>query len=752
MAVALGTLVLAGTVAPPAPDVTTTGAAAPERNRRYEATAASALDRVRWRRDTRDRASAPVATPVLTGETLVVTAGGAVEALDGRDGTRRWRVELGDGPATSARARTRPGEGDAPEGVVTADGTRVYVLGAGVLHALDRSDGAVVWSVPVPGSGRDTDGPGRPLAAHDGVVDTIAADGRLVRFASDGSVVWELRGRDLVALEGRGRHGFVAGPVRVAGSVVAVASIGGRDAVLYAVGPDGAVAWRLPLGAVTATSPVVVGDTVVAASGRGLVAVDGRTGAVRWGDEGAPATAGVPAGIVRWRERTARSRPVGALAAVGDRVLAVSGDRVEVRSGRTGRPIGRHRWREDVRAVGTAAVTHHPRAASWSLPVHTADGAVIGLDPAFGSPRWRRTDLAVGAARTVGGPGVLYAPTADGSIVALDARDGRERWRSPILATTTCEVAGGGDLTYVVTEGRLHAFEPDTGLARWTHDPPAPLIGGIVADADRVVGVDDDGLVTILDPSDGAVVRRAVAGSGAFGSPVVVDDSAYVSGGDRTGLGGQARSGWVRAVDLRDAGSSWLRYVSGPLAGPVTVSGRTVVAVGRDGVVDALERSDGSPRWRAETGRPADGPAVVGGGVVVVTDRDGGVTGLDLATGARRWHAGFGVPLRREPVVAVGLVVTRASGGALVAIDATSGAPRWRAEVDAELTSPPAVAGDAVYVGTAHGIVVLGVTDGRIRDRIARRSPVVVAPLVGPEGLTVCQADGSVVALGRPSP
>lgn len=166
------------------------------------------------------------------------TANGTTVTTIRRDGERGWEVDL-------------PVERDFGRGIpVLADGI-LYVTASRNLFALARENGAVLWSTEI-GSPR-----GPPTVADETVycpsshtLHAIATD--------DGSRRWRFQ---------QSRRRGIAAPPAVADGCVYV----GADESLYAVeAADGRVRWRVDGGRV-ATSPVIVGPTVVVATQEGVV-------------------------------------------------------------------------------------------------------------------------------------------------------------------------------------------------------------------------------------------------------------------------------------------------------------------------------------------------------------------------------------------------------------------------------------------------------------------------------------------------
>lgn len=198
------------------------------------------------------------ASPALGPDGTLYVATRALVAL-GPDGALRWSTALGE-HVFGAPALSR-------------DGATVYVADlAGELLYVCASDGHVERRVRVGAPVY-----GAPLVLEDGAVVVGAGDGRVRAFGPDGTLRWtfathdEVRataalGRDgtvIVGSDDGGIYGLRANDgtqvfrVATSGRVRAAARVdvdgyvfvGSEDDVLYALDPQGAVAWRVTLGA-----------------------------------------------------------------------------------------------------------------------------------------------------------------------------------------------------------------------------------------------------------------------------------------------------------------------------------------------------------------------------------------------------------------------------------------------------------------------------------------------------------------------
>lgn len=254
-----------------------------------------------------------------------------------------------------------------------------------------------------------------------------------------------------------------------------------------------------------------------------------------------------------------------------------------------------------------------------------AEDALVALDPADGSERWR-TEGAGGFGVPAAAGDAVYAgySGAGEGVLAVDAADGTERWTVPVDDGVTLPAVVDG--TVVVSGGRdTRAVDAVTGEQRWRVHLPADFYP-VVADGMVYLG-EDDGLHGVgLD--DGAVRWTFERGSGrALSPPVVAPDALYVV--ERPHEAGQA----TFALDRTGGEPSprWCSYVGeGAVA---AAAGEQAFVVREDDFRNpsvrlvAFTDRFGDAVWGWATSEAVLPPAVLDGAVVAVT-RGGTVVAL----------------------------------------------------------------------------------------------------------------------------
>jgi len=282
----------------------------------------------------------------------------------------------------------------------------------------------------------------------------------------------------------------------------------------------------------------------------------------------------MPRGASAWRVEASKQLSAGVGADAG--IVAVGTDKGDVIAFTTD---GKPAWQVKV----TSEVVSPPKVADGIVVVWSGDGRVFGLSATDGKTRWvyqrNNPPLTVrnysGGAITRGG---LFMGTAGGKLVALDLATGNLGWEGnvatpkgateleriaditslPLLdGTQACAVAYQGriacfdilrgtlswsrdvsslegiaaDSRYVyVTDdkGAIQALAKTTGASAWKQDKLAQRRpGGPQMVGDYVAVVDGEGIVHLLDSSDGNLVGRvATDGTPATAQPIKSGDSA----------------------------------------------------------------------------------------------------------------------------------------------------------------------------------------------------------------------------------
>ncbi|QXC62298.1 PQQ-binding-like beta-propeller repeat protein [Aquihabitans sp. G128] len=312
----------------------------------------------------------------------------------------------------------------------------------------------------------------------------------------------------------------------------------------------------------------------------GLVALDGRTGALRWSermgaaDQLLASTGAVVApggddvravsptdGLLGWCGEMRSGNGLDAVL-VGDSIVAVTTEGIVARKARDG-GVAWQRPGEWFQLTASGDVALAARIDGKALVTEA-------LDPTTGATRWTREDLTLTVPEqdpspTYGdaGTGLTYLNTGRG-VVAVD-RQGKDRWRSSAGELRHVSASGivlarpGTSPTAVASDLRLVVLDPATGAERWNRVFPAEGVAAF-----------DDVLVvqgrSASDPGDPAPTR-------------------------------------FTAVRASDGSRLWTRTVE---AGFGARAVGDVVLVERlfSGGVVALDQRTGSTVWRADPGNP----------------------------------------------------------------------------------------------------------------------------------------------------
>lgn len=319
--------------------------------------------------------------------------------------------------------------------------------------------------------------------------------------------------------------GLQAGPVVAEAEGGALVVAVARSAVVAMDARTGEVRWRAPRRASAGGPPAVAGDLVVSSVGRHPLA---EVVAIRLED-----------GREAWRAR------IGAPALGGP---AVDGDTVYVGT-RAGAVIamaadtGERRWRTDLGGQVDAA----PAVAGGAVVVTTEDpeegtGSMVALEASSGEERWRITPdvRGIGASSPAVAGDLAVAGLHDGLVHAVDLGSGRERWTAPVrtqgaaAAFRPRQVPAATDPVLVADLAHVYALDPGDGEERWVFrlEGFLPEASPIVAGTAAVFG-DNRGVAAAIDLDSGLLVWRQVldpaAEPAALGAPAADGDRLYLA-------------------------------------------------------------------------------------------------------------------------------------------------------------------------------------------------------------------------------
>jgi outer membrane protein assembly factor BamB len=237
-------------------------------------------------------------------------------------------------------------------------------------------------------------------------------------------------------------------------------------------------------------------------------------------------------------------------------------------------------------------------------------------------------------------------------------------------------------------------------------------------------------------------VWTARIGRGITGRVALSGDTLYAGGFDRR----------VVAVDLRSGKRLWARRLSGIVAGGVVVSGDTLYAgtARPEGRVYALRRATGRVLWRTRTG-PLAAPLTLAEKTLVAASARGEVLGVDARTGAIRWRHRLGVA--RSPAEPAGSAVVVATTDSLFRIEPAGGAVTARAASPGSVVSPWLNTGSRLTAGTTDSLVVaVRPDDLRVEWAVPVDAPVLESPAAQGDTLFVVSRRGTVYRIEPGAP
>jgi len=237
------------------------------------------------------------------------------------------------------------------------------------------------------------------------------------------------------------------------------------------------------------------------------------------------------------------------------------------------------------------------------LYVASADGDVFALNAETGKVRWK-TNLDLPLSGGVGfHDGSLFVGAANGFVLRLDAANGSELWRTSVSGEVLSAPQGNGDLVAAQTyDGKLIAFDYETGERRWAHlsDVPVLTLRGTstpIILGQLVIAGFADGKVLAIDQNSGNVAWEAriaiPQGRSEIERIVDIDGSMTLQGAELYVASYQGR---VAAVDPRTGRKIWQRNVSS--VSGVSVGFGNVYTADQDGTISAFLRNGQGIRWQ----------------------------------------------------------------------------------------------------------------------------------------------------------
>jgi outer membrane protein assembly factor BamB len=323
---------------------------------------------------------------------------------------------------------------------------------------------------------------------------------------------------------------------------------------------SGRLLWSARMPNTVMTTPVVADGLVIVGTGKDAVAFE-RGRKILWGVPGGDQIVALDArtGAVRWRYKTpGEDMPSPALVRIAGRdaiVFANGDDHVRALSVRSGRLL----WITPVTGVSTMASAAAVdglvyvlagTAAGSGIPDHVyavraSDGSIVWRAP-FGnaddSPTVANGRIFVEDGNTQPGPA---GRDAYNQVFALDAKTGRLLWSYTSalggftrVGTNEQAIAAFADrgvlFQSLEAARRFAAFDVRTGRVLWSIPTQAAVKMSGVAKAGRIYVGDTAGVLYMIDEGTGRVLaRRKFPLPFTCSSPVIVGSTLYVADGTR---------------------------------------------------------------------------------------------------------------------------------------------------------------------------------------------------------------------------
>lgn len=316
------------------------------------------------------------------------------------------------------------------------------------------------------------------------------------------------------------------------------------------------------------------------------------------------------------------------------------------------------------------------------------------------------------ALRPVGDGNRIYAASFDGKVSAFDPETGKQVWRNKLDITLSSGPGVGDDVVVVVAaDGFVIALGANDGSERWRayiggESLATPLVFG-----ERVVVQTVDNQLRALSVFDGSEqwsIEQSTPTLTIRGTTSPVQSGQTVITGFDNGR--------LVAVDLASGDVQWENMLSPPtgrsdldrladIDGDIAVVGQDIYASGYHGRVASLAAESGQVLWARELstfeGVTADWNNVY------TTLENGEVVALNRSSGTEIWRQG--VLLRREPTVPVSFRTTIVVGdleGYLHFFSNVDGEPVARVRAGKQaIVSTPIVVADRLYVQGDDGTI-----------------------------------------------
>jgi len=341
---------------------------------------------------------------------------------------------------------------------------------------------------------------------------------------------------------------------------------------------------------------------------------------------------------------------------------------VAVPSGLSFGPLAHLAWRYD--AAG--AVRAETPIADGIAFVGGLDGSLRAIEARSGDELWSHSAGSPITAGAAAREGRVYFGTHGGQVICLPiAASGRAVPRKPVWSFTTGSavvstplVTDKGLVFFGCEDSTVRALDAATSELMWQHElnstivargawgqysvPKAGKNGQSGSMPGAIIAGATNGRVYAFDEQTGALAWSLHTGAPIAGAAAVVGSTAYVCN----------HSGRLFALGIADGRVLWERNVGAQVIADVVATGQMLLVGSMDGQVQAYAVDDGRRFWRrAMSGPVSVTPTVVDDTVLYVASDDGLIRALALDSGRELWSHNAGQPLASPPAIADGAML-----------------------------------------------------------------------------------------------
>ena len=242
--------------------------------------------------------------------------------------------------------------------------------------------------------------------------------------------------------------------------------------------------------------------------------------------------------------------------------------------------------------------------------------SLTAFDLFEGRPRWKKSygDLEVTPCMS---DQHLFFGNVTGTFFSVDRGTGEMRWKFELPDNRTLKgirssaAADSGRIVFGADDGRVYAFDGETGARKWTFNTGAPVVASPLIVAGRVYVGNRRGVLFALDMATGRELWNVPTGAGIYANAVPAEEILIVGN-----LAGDALG-----IRESDGKLLWRTALGGPINAGGALAGRTVYIGTMKKEIYGLNPASGEILWKAETGgRIRTSPAAAFGRLFVTTD------------------------------------------------------------------------------------------------------------------------------------